>query len=517
MRILWHYSATDEVRTFQLHYRVRGLTQVHRDAIDVSWQVWGDGWKGSLDRLDATLTISAGVAAGSERIWGHPGGIDGTVERQGRTIVLAASGVPRGQSVELRTLLPRTALGADVPRARVDDEEAYDRIVREEQADFEQSAAGFRKLQRVLDNKPLVALAVVLTGLAAAIVLFGLAWLRYGREPEGSDSAVTYYPEPPDDAPPAVALALTNQGNASAGDGDALAATLLDLIVRGRFKTQVGDGEHGPDLLLEQGDPSTALAEHERPVVAIVESVLQGEPIPLGGLGDRLGDLSASQRTSNDARKSHFVSSRGKLIKAEKQQFRTPRTGIVARLIAFLVFGLASLFVIFGIVRFTNHPVWSPLSWMLVGGAIATFGFLVLTAPRSMWVSTHPNAVPRIARWEAFRRYLEELPRLSDESPITLGTWERLLVYATAFGCAERVAEAARLRVGEVATGTGIGMSGVLLYGPWANSVMAVASVPGLASPTSLYSDLGSQVSAGATAPSSSGSGGGGGGGGGAG
>ena len=332
---------------------------------------------------------------------GHPGGIDGTVERQGRTIVLAASGVPRGQC------------------------------------------------------------------------------------------------------------------NASAGDGDALAATLLDLIVRGRFKTQVGDGEHGPDLLLEQGDPSTALAEHERPVVAIVESVLQGEPIPLGGLGVRLGDLSASQRTSNDARKSHFVSSRGKLIKAEKQQFRTPRTGIVARLIAFLVFGLASLFVIFGIVRFTNHPAWSPLSWMLVGGAIATFGFLVLTAPRSMWVSTHPNAVPRIARWEAFRRYLEELPRLSDESPITLGTWERLLVYATAFGCAERVAEAARLRVGEVATGTGIGMSGVLLYGPWANSVMAVASVPGLASSTSLYSDLGSQVSAGATAPSSSGSGGGGGGGGG--
>ena len=78
-----------------------------------------------------------------------------------------------------------------------------------------------------------------------------------------------------------MALALTNQGNAGPGDGDALAATLLDLIVRGRFKTRVGDGEHGPDLLLEQGDASIGLAEHEKPVVAIVESVLKDEPIPL--------------------------------------------------------------------------------------------------------------------------------------------------------------------------------------------------------------------------------------------
>ena len=77
-----------------------------------------------------------------------------------------------------------------------------------------------------------------------------------------------------------------------------------------------------------------------------------------------------------------------------------------------------------------------------------------------------PRGAPRIARWEAFRRYLEELPRLSDESPITLGTWEKLLVYATAFGCAERVAEAARLRVGEAADRRlRRRTSGALLYG----------------------------------------------------
>ena len=178
-------------------------------------------------------------------------------------------------------------------------------------------------------------------------------------------------------------------------------------------------------------------------------------------------------------------------------------------MLAFFVFGLGVLAIIIGAAQYASHPAWNPMKWILIGGVVATFGFLVLTAPRSLWVSTRRESLPRIARWEAFRRYLEELPRLSDESPITLGTWEKLLVYATAFGCAERVAEAARLRVGDVATaGSGVGTSGALLYGPWSNSVMAVASVPGLASSTSLYSDLGSQVSAGATAPSSSSSGG---------
>ncbi len=153
-RIVWHYSASDEPRTFQITYRIRGLTRVHRDAVDVFWQVWGDNWKGSLDRLDATLTLPPNVPEGSERIWGHPGSVQGTVTRQGRRIVLAAAGIPREQFVELRALLPRSALSASPTAARVDDEVAFDKIVAAEQADFDSAAAGYRNLQRVLDDTP---------------------------------------------------------------------------------------------------------------------------------------------------------------------------------------------------------------------------------------------------------------------------------------------------------------------------------------------------------------------------
>ena len=50
-------------------------------------------------------------------------------------------------------------------------------------------------------------------------------------------------------------------------------------------------------------------------------------------------------------------------------------------------------------------------------------------------------------RWDAFRRYLTDFPRLQDAPPATLELWERFLVYGIAFGIAERVLQGAQLHM----------------------------------------------------------------------
>ena len=52
-------------------------------------------------------------------------------------------------------------------------------------------------------------------------------------------------------------------------------------------------------------------------------------------------------------------------------------------------------------------------------------------------------------RWDAFRRYLTDFPRLEDAPPATLELWERYLVYGIAFGIAERVLQGAQLHMPE--------------------------------------------------------------------
>ena len=54
-RVVWHYAANNEARTFEIRYALRGVAVAYDDVVDVNLQVWGDEWDVSLGRLTATL------------------------------------------------------------------------------------------------------------------------------------------------------------------------------------------------------------------------------------------------------------------------------------------------------------------------------------------------------------------------------------------------------------------------------------------------------------------------------
>ena len=65
--------------------------------------------------------------------------------------------------------------------------------------------------------------------------------------------------------------------------------------------------------------------------------------------------------------------------------------------------------------------------------------------PRTMYKRLDPAARERHAQWASFRRWTEDFPRLDDDPPATLKLWRGILVYAVAFGTAERVAKSGRI------------------------------------------------------------------------
>ena len=67
---------------------------------------------------------------------------------------------------------------------------------------------------------------------------------------------------------------------------------------------------------------------------------------------------------------------------------------------------------------------------------------------RKLWRRRSPDAAVEAERWEAFRRYLQDFPRLDEAPPATLALWERYLVYGIAFGIADRVLQAAHRDAG---------------------------------------------------------------------
>ena len=109
-RIVWHFSAADEVRTFEIRYRMRGVAVAYDDVVDVNLQVWGSQWDSSLAQLTASTTGPGDVV----RAWGHPVWVRGDVTIDGKTANLRAVNVSPHQFVELRTLYPRGAFTSTV-------------------------------------------------------------------------------------------------------------------------------------------------------------------------------------------------------------------------------------------------------------------------------------------------------------------------------------------------------------------------------------------------------------------
>jgi len=143
VRVVWHYAAADEVRTFVLEYRLQGMTVAYDDVADVNLKVWGDEWTVGLSRLTARVLLpAADLVAGTVLVYGHPATIDGetTLGADGLSPALEARDVPAGQWVEIRVVFPRRLL-ISTEGAAVSPGAALDVIRDEESAAAEREEA----------------------------------------------------------------------------------------------------------------------------------------------------------------------------------------------------------------------------------------------------------------------------------------------------------------------------------------------------------------------------------------
>ena len=127
--------------------------------------------------------------------------------------------------------------------------------------------------------------------------------------------------------------------------------------------------------------------------------------------------------------------------------------GVVPLVVGILAF--AGLGVLLGFLAIDGwrgvYPRWSDV--VLLGLAAASFVnaavLLGASTRRRLWRRRSRDAALEAERWEAFRSYLQDFPRLDEAPPATLALWERYLVYGIAFGIADRVLQAAHIAMPE--------------------------------------------------------------------
>ncbi len=422
-RIVWHYDQRDGTREFTLRYRIRGAAKAYRDALIVPWAVWGDQWQFWLDRLTARIRVAQPATGDGRplRAWMRPDdrAVTPQLSSQGASIAL-----DRSKPAEQVTLTAAFAPG--VVRSTSGAQRSSGSGLTETAA-AEEAASGSavrRAASAVANVQPLLLILwTALLGLAAA-------WLfRAGRE---RDSGVPeHVAGPPSDLPPAVGYALAHEGDY---DDRIVLATLLDLVDRGYYTADATEGKE-LDLRLsvaEARPPVDALQDYERTVLDFFDRLLaKGGPCELGKLKDRIPKHDSAWRDRWNAMTTALSAAGDDLITWDVDL--RGRRSVVA-LIGVVGYGL----LLWAGFQRTGY-------WSLPVAALFSGLWLLYLLPASWLQRRSPEAMRAGAEWAAFSKWTNDFPRLEDDPPATLALWRRILVYAVAFGTADRVIQSGRI------------------------------------------------------------------------
>lgn len=420
LRVVWHYSAANEHRTFDLIYRVTGAANVRDDVVDVTWTIWGDQWDFWLNDLDAQFTAASGVAP--THTWLRPRSLGTESEIDGDAAVASVSRVPEGEAVGMRAVFPRDAIGS-TGGAEVDGGDGLAEIEAEE-AKLDDELSPITKLRNwATDNDRAISIALILLALGGFAALLVLARERPTEVPE-------YLPEPPEDIPPALGYQLASEG--SYNDRLVL-ATLIDLVDRGYYDAKASAGS---ELDLEISKPATrpegtALTPYEVTVLDFFDRLVEDKTVALTKMKDEVPEHSSVWRGRWENMNSMLdEAEQGEIVwDRDLNRWRWLLTAVIALLFILLIVAVWT----------RTQRVPDP-----VAGMILAVGFLV-AVPRTWLKRLALDARQRSARWQAFERWTRDFPRLDDDPPATLELWRRILVFAVAFGTAERIVKSGRI------------------------------------------------------------------------
>ncbi|MEO8323812.1 MAG: DUF2207 domain-containing protein, partial [Actinomycetota bacterium] len=449
VRIVWHYRASDERRTFDVSYTLVNFLVVYDDVADLNLKVWGPEWDVTLDQLTAQAELPA-PAPGEVRVWGHARLLDvggaGATGSSGATALnpggtgatLSASNVAPGNWVEMRLVFPSSVLRSSEGAIRVSGdgldlilakEKGYADLVEVDQARRERDKD---RLRWIIDNLPWLLLAALAAAALPALVTGFFIWRNFGKEP-----TVTGVPEhifePPGDEPPALVAALIAPTSTTV-TGDAFAATLFDLIRRGHIDAAWTLTEKSTWAGLKKDDVSDLVltikknaVERERPGSKDEMRPFEKEVYDAFEYASQGDDRFHLTEMKDEIKKNptHFHKVFTDFKKKIGDDVRslawwiTKGAAATGWAVAVAWLGTIGAGIMARVAYQPGGTPWATIAWAAVALAAAGNAVLltVFIANRKGWERRSQEGAEQAAQWSAFKKFLTDFAGMKEATP----------------------------------------------------------------------------------------------------
>lgn len=448
--IAWGVSVNKtENRTYQIKYRVVDAIKTYNDCSEFYWQLVGKGNTIPVTKLTATINLPKSVSEKNNiRAWAH-GPYNGNISVETNKVTIDLDYLDEGTMVETRIATTENLF----PQSTIINKNRLNTILSEEQkwadeANRERENYIKEKQRKEKMNKIVIILSIIINVALGILIIsiFIKNVIKANKISKEQKIFIDYFRDIPDkeaSAGDASFLYYFRNGVFSKNISNILSATMLQLCLKKYIAFSEDKTGRKPEVrvnILDYSDhinEMPALKKDEQVIYEILKNVANSKEIKQ----DAEVGVTFTMKEFEKYAKNHsstFITSINrieKLVKTEQQKLgnydksNDEEIKKQARFISanmFLGVFLLGTLPIIGILLFIN------------------------TIPHYMIINRlrrlTDKGAKEAAEWNGLKRYMEDFSLLNEKEVPDLVLWEKYLVYATAFGIADKVLKQLRVK-----------------------------------------------------------------------
>lgn len=439
--IAWGVSVNGtETRNYQVKYKVVDVIKTYADCSELYWQLVGTDNEIPVTKLTGTIKLPKAVAEKNNiRGWAH-GPYNGNITVSEDKVYLDVDYLDTGVMVEARIAVLEDLFSKN---KRVD-KSKFSEILAEEQSWADQANREREKyikdIERSKRIEKIIAVAYIIATIALTIFLI-YNLIKNGIKARQTEKRkmpkLDYFRDIPNKEASAGDVAYLyyfKNGSFSRNISKILSATLLQLALKKYISFSEDNEESKPKIrvnILDVTDNRETLTNDEKLIYELLNKVSKKRTFTMKEFEEYVGKHCES-----------FMGKMRKLeIEVEKHQVKMKNYSKENEKIVSKHSNKGFIYMFFGIVGIGIMPIPAIL---LILNSIPQF----IMAKRNRNLTD--KGLEEKAKWVGLKKYMEDFSLLNEKKVPDLKLWEKYLVFATAFGIADKVLKQLKIKYPEL-------------------------------------------------------------------
>lgn len=439
---------SSDTRKYKIEYKVQNAISKYDDYAELYWQLIGEDFEISAQNITGTIILPEKANSKEDiKVWGHIETLNGTIYVTDlNKIEFEIDRYVSNNMLEIRTLFPTQMIKTS---SRTSDIQILQSVIEEEAIWAEEANA--RREAKITKLTSII----VIVGLVLDII-FLITIIRANKNPVRHqkkfkpEQEVEYYRDiPRQNATPGEAIQLLQKNMTKYLNYDDLgkvfSAVLLNLKLKGYLEIEVDESKkdkekvsiriakksNAQELNSEEKeiyaflDQATLRKEERTLTLKELQKVIKSNPDKVETLGKGMGE------------NIHSALLKEELLDKKQAKEHSNTTAIIVLQIVFLI-----LFIVFAFILTTTENVGFNTAIKATLIITGLLGIVSIAKKIGILRKLNPftqKGVNEIEQWKALKKYMEDFSLLNEKEIPAIEIWERFLVYATAFGIAEKV------------------------------------------------------------------------------